>query len=83
VRKAAIEVNRASVESARINLSYTPIKAPISGRIGISNITVGSMVTAYQAVPLAVIQQLDPIYVDVTQANAELLRLRRTWKPDT
>ena len=77
VRKAAIEVNRASVESARINLSYTPIKAPISGRIGISNITVGSMVTAYQAVPLAVIQQLDPIYVDVTQANAELLRLRR------
>ena len=78
VRKTAVEVNRASVESARINLSYTPIKAPISGRIGISNITVGAMVTAYQAVPLAVIQQLDPIYVDVTQANAELLRLRRS-----
>ncbi len=78
VRKTALEVNRAGMESARINLSYTPIKAPISGRIGISNITVGSMVTAYQPVPLAVIQQLDPIYVDVTQANAELLRLRRS-----
>ena len=64
------------MESARINLSYTPIKAPISGRIGRSNITVGAMVTAYQPTPLAVIQQLDPIYVDVTQASADLLRLR-------
>ena len=66
------------MESARINLSYTPIKAPISGRIGRSNITVGAMVTAYQPIPLAVIQQLDPIYVDVTQASADLLRLRRS-----
>jgi len=78
VRKTAVEVNRAAMESAAINLSYTPIKAPISGRIGKSNITVGSMVTAYQPTPLAVIQQLDPIYVDVTQASAELLRLRRS-----
>jgi len=84
VRKTAVEsnrreveVNRAAVESARINLSYTPIKAPISGRIGKSNITVGAMVIAYQPTPLAVIQQLDPIYVDVAQANADLLRLRR------
>ncbi|HWB98683.1 MAG TPA: efflux RND transporter periplasmic adaptor subunit [Bryobacteraceae bacterium] len=76
-RKAAIEVNRAALESARINLSYTPIKAPISGRIGKSNITVGALATAYQATPLAVVQQLDPIYVDVVQANADLLRLRR------
>jgi membrane fusion protein (multidrug efflux system) len=75
-RRAAIEISRTAVESARINLSYTPIKAPISGRIGISNVTVGAMATAYQPVPLAVIQQLDPIYVDVVQANAELLRLR-------
>ncbi len=75
--RTAVEVSRAAVESARINLSYTPIKAPISGRIGKSNITVGAMVTAYQPVPLAVIQQLDPLYVDVIQASADLLRLRR------
>jgi membrane fusion protein (multidrug efflux system) len=78
VNRTAVEVSRAAVESARINLSYTPIKAPISGRIGKSNITVGAMVTAYQPTPLAVIQQLDPIYVDVAQANADLLRLRRS-----
>jgi membrane fusion protein (multidrug efflux system) len=76
--RAAVEVSRTAMESARINLSYTPIKAPISGRIGRSNITVGAMVTAYQPTPLAVIQQLDPIYVDVAQANADLLRLRRS-----
>lgn len=75
--RSAVEVTRTAVESARINLSYTPIKAPISGRIGRSNITVGAMVTAYQPVPLAIIQQLDPIYVDVTQASVDLLRLRR------
>src|SRR5512137_1511007 len=78
VNRTAVEVSRAAVESARINLSYTPIKAPISGRIGKSNITVGAMVTAYQPIPLAVIQQLDPIYVDVTQASADLLRLQRS-----
>ncbi len=75
--RSAVEVSRTAVESARINLSYTPIRAPISGRIGKSNITVGAMVTAYQPIPLAVIQQLDPIYVDVTQASTDLLRLRR------
>lgn len=75
-RKASVEINRAAVESARINLSFTPITAPITGRIGISNITVGALASAYQPTPLAVIQQLDPIYVDVVQANAELLRLR-------
>ena len=72
-----VEISRAAVESARINLSYTPIKAPISGRIGISNITVGALATAYQPTPLAVVQQLDPIYVDVVQANAEVLQLRQ------
>ena len=76
-RKASVEINRAALESARINLSYTPIHAPISGRIGMSNITVGALATAYQPTPLAVVQQLDPIYVDVVQANAELLRLRQ------
>ncbi len=77
-RKASVEVNRAAMESAGISLSYTPIKAPISGRIGKSAITVGALATAYQANPLAVVQQLNPIYVDVVQANAELLRLRRS-----
>jgi len=76
-RRASVEVNRAALESARINLSYTPIKSPISGRIGISNVTVGAMATAYQPTPLAVIQQLDPIYVDVVQSSAAVLALRR------
>jgi membrane fusion protein (multidrug efflux system) len=75
--EASVASAHAAVESARINLAYTPLKAPISGRIGRSAITVGAMVTAYQPVALAVIQQLDPIYVDVTQSSADLLRLRR------
>jgi membrane fusion protein (multidrug efflux system) len=75
--EASVASARAAVESAGINLAYTPLKAPISGRIGRSAITVGAMVTAYQPVALAVIQQLDPIYVDVTQSSADLLRLRR------
>ena len=76
-RKAAVEISRAAVESARINLSYTPIRSPITGRIGKSNITVGALATAHQPAALAVVQQLDPIYVDVVQSNAELLHLRR------
>lgn len=75
-RKASVEASRAALESSRINLSYTPIKAPISGRIGKSNITVGALAAAYQPSALAVVQQLDPIYVDVVQSNADLLRLR-------
>lgn len=76
--QATILLRKAEVESARIDLSYTPIKAPISGRIGKSSITVGALVTAHQPAPLTTIHQLDPIYVDVTQASAELLRLRRS-----
>lgn len=68
---------RAQVESARINLGYTRITAPISGRIGKSNVTEGAIVTAYQPMALATIQQLDPIYVDVPQSSSDLLRLRR------
>ena len=75
--EATINVRKAEMESARIDLSYTPITAPISGRIGKSNFTVGALVTAHQPAPLATIQQLDPIYVDVTQSSAELLRLKR------
>jgi len=76
--EAAIEARRAELEKARIDLSYTPITAPISGRIGKSNVTPGALVTAYQPVPLATIQQLDPIYVDVPQSTAKLLQLTRT-----
>ena len=75
--EATIDVRAAEMESTPIDLSYTPITAPISGRIGKSNITVGALVTAHQPAPLATIQQFDPIYVDVTQSSAELLRLKR------
>lgn len=74
---ASILQAEAALETARINLDYTNIVAPISGRIGRSNVTVGGMVTAYQPMPLATIQQLDPIYVDVHQSTTELLRLKR------
>ncbi len=74
---AEIQYWKAAVETARINLAYTRVTAPISGRIGKSSVTDGAMVTAYQAMPLATIQQLDPIYVDVTQSSAELLRFKR------
>lgn len=67
---------QAQVESARINLGYTRITAPISGRIGKSNVTEGAIVTAYQPMALAMIQQLDPVYVDVPQSSNDLLRLR-------
>jgi membrane fusion protein (multidrug efflux system) len=75
---AGVASARAAVESARINLAYTPLKAPISGRTGKSSVTVGALVSAYQPTPLVVIQQLDPIYVDVTQSSADLLRLRKS-----
>lgn len=68
---------KAAVESAHINLEYTAIRAPISGRIGISSVTEGALVTAHQPVALATIQQLDPMYVDVPQSTAEILRLQR------
>jgi len=75
--EAQLESSKAALEITRINLSYTPIKSPISGRIGRSSVTEGAMVTAYQAVPLATVQQLDPIYVDVSQSTAELLKLQQ------
>lgn len=75
--QAEIEYWKTQVEAARINLGYTRVVAPISGRIGRSSVTDGALVTAYQPTALATIQQLDPIYVDVTQSSAELLRLKR------
>jgi membrane fusion protein (multidrug efflux system) len=75
--EADVEYSKATVESARINLAYTRITAPISGRIGKSNVTVGALATAYQTSAFATIQQLDPIYVDATQSSANLLQLKR------
>ena len=79
LKQARAEINywKAQVKTARINLGYTRITAPISGRIGKSDVTEGAIVTAYQPTPLAAIHQLDPIYVDVPQSTAELLRLKR------
>ena len=74
--EAEIQYYKASAETARINLGYTRIVAPIPGRIGRSNVTDGALVTAYQPLALATIQQLDPIYVDVPQSTTELQRLR-------
>lgn len=74
---AEVRFARAAVETARINLNYTKVTAPISGRSGRSNVTDGALVGAYQAMAMTTIQQLDPIYVDVTQSTLELLRLRR------
>jgi len=75
--EADIEYSKATVESARINLGYTRVIAPVTGRIGKSNVTIGALVTAHQGSPLAVVQQLDPIYVDAAQSSATLLRLKR------
>jgi len=75
--KAQIMVAQAGVETARINVEYTKVYAPITGRIGKSNVTEGALVTANQAAPLATVTQLDPIYVDVSQSSSELMRLRR------
>ena len=75
--EAAIAQNRAQLETARINLRFTTVPAPITGRIGRSIFTVGALVTTSQADPLASIQQLDPIYVDIQQSAASMLQLRR------
>jgi membrane fusion protein, multidrug efflux system len=75
--EAEIQYWKTAVEAARINLSYTRVTAPIPGRIGRSSVTDGALVTAYQPTALATIQQLDPIYVDVNQSSADLLRLKR------
>jgi len=75
--EADVESAKAALESARINLAYTKVTAPISGRIGRSLITTGALMTANQATSLATIQQLSPVYVDITQSSADLLRLKR------
>ncbi|WP_159995231.1 efflux RND transporter periplasmic adaptor subunit [Roseomonas sp. 18066] len=75
--EADVASGRASVETAQINLDYTRIGSPIAGRTSRSSLTVGALVTADQTGALLTVTQLDPIYVDVTQPSATLLRLRR------
>jgi membrane fusion protein (multidrug efflux system) len=77
---ADIQYYQALAETARINLAYTHVVSPITGRIGTSTVTEGAIVTAYQPAALATIQQLDPVYVDVTQSTTDLLRLQRHLK---
>jgi membrane fusion protein (multidrug efflux system) len=75
--EADVASGRAAVQTAQINLGYTTVTAPVSGRIGRSAVTEGAYVQQGQATLLATVQQLDPIYVDLTQSSAEVLRLRR------
>jgi membrane fusion protein (multidrug efflux system) len=76
--RASVAQTGAALETARINLRYTTVPAPISGRIGRSLFTTGALVNANQTDPLAVIQQVDPIYVDMQQSSADLLALKRS-----
>ncbi len=76
--EAELAIAKAAVETARINLAYTRIAAPISGRIGRSSVTDGALVTANQTAALATIQQLNSMYVDVTQSTGDLLKLKQS-----
>jgi len=75
--EAEVELAKAALETARINLAYTKVTAPISGRIGRSTVTDGALVTASQPVALSTIQQLSSVYVDVTQSSSDLLKLNQ------
>ncbi len=75
--EADVEAREADLDTARINLDYTKVASPISGRVGKSSVTTGALVTASQSDALCKVQQLDPIYVDVTQSTVELLRLKQ------
>ncbi|WP_346840014.1 efflux RND transporter periplasmic adaptor subunit [Microbulbifer sp. SAOS-129_SWC] len=81
--EAALASAKAALERKRIELNYARISAPIGGRIGKSSVTQGALVTANQSAALATVQQLDPIYVDVTQSTTELLSLRKALAAGT
>lgn len=76
VARAQVAQARAALETAQVNLRFTTVPAPISGRIGRSLFTVGALVSSNQADPLAVIQRSDPVYVDMQQSAADLIKLR-------
>jgi len=75
--KFNVDAAKATLETARINLERTKIKAPISGKIGISSVTPGSLITAEQSTPLAIIRSIDKVYVDFTQTSIDLLKLKK------
>ncbi|WP_240530030.1 efflux RND transporter periplasmic adaptor subunit [Novosphingobium sp. PC22D] len=77
IARAAVQQNEAALDTARINLRFTTVPAPISGRIGRSLLTVGALASANQDTPLAIIQRTDPIYVDMQQSASDLTALRR------
>jgi membrane fusion protein, multidrug efflux system len=77
--EADVSAAEAALQSATVNLAYARISSPISGRVGKSAFTKGALVTANQEQPLTTVQQLDPIYVDLTQSSSELLRLRQEF----
>jgi len=77
---ARVTVAEAAINTAKINLEYTEVRAPISGRVGKSSVTAGALVTANQTQTLATIQQLDPINIEITQSSAQLLRLKAKLK---
>ncbi|HET9031889.1 MAG TPA: efflux RND transporter periplasmic adaptor subunit [Dokdonella sp.] len=81
--EADVGVARAAVQGRRVTLDYARITAPISGRIGKSSVTQGALVTANQVAALATVQQLNPIYVDLTQSSSELLQLRQSLAAGT
>lgn len=74
---AAVVAAKAALESARVNLAYTKMTSPISGRTGMSSVTEGALVTSGQTNALVTVQQIDPIYVDVTQSSSDFLRLKQ------
>jgi len=74
---ADVMAAKAAVETARINLAYTKVTSPITGRIGKSSVTEGALVTNGQSDAMATVQQLDPIYVDVTQSSSDFMRLKQ------
>ncbi|WP_322619014.1 efflux RND transporter periplasmic adaptor subunit [Arenimonas daejeonensis] len=77
---AEVAAAEANLQAAEVNLGHTRIVAPISGRIGKSSVTGGALVTANQEAALATVQQLDPVYVDLTQSSSEFLQLRQEMK---
>lgn len=79
-KRAQVQVAEAQVQSARINLGYTSIESPISGRISRSFITVGALVTANQSQPLTRVTRLDPIYVDIPRSVEQVMQLKRAFK---
>ena len=81
--QADIAASQAAVKNAQISLDYSTVRSPISGQSGRSSVTAGALVTASQENPLVTIQQLDPIYVDINQSSAELLRLRQQLSQGT